>query len=77
VEGVAVDLAPALEGIASLKGIAANLEALKKEAKTTGSSEGDFADKVRSGQRFLVTHLSNGCRCGCSKVLVLTTFISL
>ncbi len=48
-EGAAVDLAPAMEGIASLKGIAANLEALKKEAKTTGSSEGDFADKVRSG----------------------------
>ncbi len=52
-EGAAVDLAPAMEGIASLKGIAANLEALKKEAKTTGSSEGDFADKVRSGQRLL------------------------
>ena len=34
-------------GIASLKGIVANLKALKKEAKTTVSSEGDFADKVR------------------------------
>ena len=34
-------------GIASLKGIVGNLEALKKEAKTTVSSEGDFADKVR------------------------------
>jgi hypothetical protein len=55
VEGVAVDLVPAMEGIVSLKGIAANLEALKKEAKTTGSSEGDFADKVRSGQRLIVT----------------------
>jgi hypothetical protein len=38
--------APVPEGVAHLKGIAANLESLKKESKTTGSSEGDFADKV-------------------------------
>lgn len=36
---------PFLSGIGPLRGIAANLETLKKEAKTTGSSEGDFADK--------------------------------
>ncbi len=61
-EGVAVDLVPAMEGIVSLKGIAANLEALKKEAKTTGSSEGDFADKVRSGQRLMYQVVIKRCR---------------